>query len=354
MESNAESAAAEEHSDRCITPAIRRIALAAGGTGGHVYPALSVAAAYQRAAPGSRLLFIGTSGGCESWLVTAHGHHLEVVPGAPLFGVNLVGKALAMRRLVDGLLRARQLLRRERIQLVIGFGGYASAGTLLAARSLGLHTAILELNAIPGLTNRLLGRIVHRVYLGSAAARPAFAPAKTVETGTPVRSEIVRVGADKLPGPDAHGRFHILVTGGSLGSPFLNRCAAELIRSVAARGVMLDVQHQAGLCDPEAVSRSYEQAGMSASVMPYLERMPEAYAWAHFAIACAGAGTLAELAVSGLPALVVPLRGASEDHQVANARTFAAASGVLWLREADWRPPGLAAQITELLTQADI
>lgn len=330
---------------------MRRVALVAGGTAGHVYPALEVARAYRQRVPDADVLFIGTEGGFESRLVAAHGYRLELVPGAPLFGVGAAGKALALARLVTGTHRARQLLRSERIQLVLGFGGYSSAGTMVAARTLGLHTAIFEANALPGLTNRLVGRVVDRVYLGCAAALPAFASTKTLVTGVPVRAEMVDAGIHREARPVTP--FHILVSGGSLGSAFLNQQAAALLRCLTEQGVALEVRHQAGARDLEAVRNTYERAGLSAHVTAYDDQMADAYAWAHFAIACGGAGTLAELAASGLPALLVPLSGASEDHQEANARAFATLSGSLWVREKDWRPALLAAQIAELLTRPD-
>lgn len=348
-----ECATQREPSDSGAVATRRHVAFVAGGTAGHVYPALAVAAAYRRAVPSVCTLFVGAGAGFESHLVAAHGYRLESIAGAPLFGVGLAGKALAVGRLLAGIGRASRLLQAEGIQLVFGFGGYVSASTILAARSLGLSTAILELNAQPGLTNRLLGRIVDRVYLGSAAARPVFAGAKTVVTGVPVRPEVAGGGPARRAGPDSEHRFHILVTGGSLGSAFLNQHAAELLGRLAAYGVALGVLHQAGARDLEAVRRAYASVGLAVRVASYLEDMGDAYAWAHFAIACAGAGTLAELATTGLPALIVPLGAASEDHQTANARTFAAASGSAFVQEQDWDPARLAAQILEVLTHPD-
>jgi UDP-N-acetylglucosamine--N-acetylmuramyl-(pentapeptide) pyrophosphoryl-undecaprenol N-acetylglucosamine transferase len=316
-----------------------------------VYPALEVARAYRHAVPDASVLFISASGGFER-LVPAGGYRLEMVPGAPLFGVGVAGKGLALARLLGGVRRARQLLRAERVQLVIGFGGYSSAGALLAARTLGLHTAILESNAAPGLTNRLLGRLVDRVYLGCPATSPTFAPMKTLLTGVPVRAQISQAGMQRRV--HAVARRHVLVTGGSLGSPFLNQHAAELLGRLAEHDVAVDVLHQAGACDLSAVSRSYERARLSASVTPYIDEMADAYAWADFAICTAGAGTLAELAASGLPALLVPFSGASEDHQTANARAFAAASGVWWVREDDWHSEVLARDVAHLMTHVDV
>jgi len=193
--------------------------------------------------------------------------------------------------------------------------------------------------------------MVDRVYVGSTATRPSFGGTRTLVTGVPVRTPISLAGTHRQARPVASA--HLLVTGGSLGSPFLNQHAAELLRGLAAHGVVLDVLHQAGTSDLEAVRRTYAQAGVSARVTPYIDDMADAYAWADFAVCSAGAGTLAELAASGLPALLVPFSGASEDHQVVNARVFAAASGGWWVREADWCPAVLAAGIADLLAHAD-
>src|SRR5579862_1462094 len=279
-----ERATQREQSHSAIGAASRRIALVAGGTAGHVYPALAVADAYRRALPGVQALFIGTGGGFEARLVTAHGYRFETIPSAPLFGVGVVGKALAAQRLVTGIGRGRRLLRAEGIDLVIGFGGYVSASTIVAAHRLRLLTAILELNAQPGLTNRLLGRIVDRVYLGYAAAECAFAATRTMLTGVPLRPQVVRGDSSRRPGPDRAQWVHILVTGGSLGSSFLNRNAAELLGCVAAQGVGIEVLHQAGDRDLESVRQAYARVGLTARVTPYIEEIADAYAWAHFAI----------------------------------------------------------------------
>src|SRR5262249_13660251 len=162
----------------------------------------AVAAAYRRAVPGLRPLFVGADGGFESRLVTAEGYPFASIPSAPLFGVGLAGKALAARRVITGIGRARHVLRSERIELVLGFRGYVSASPILAARSLKLPTAILELNAQPGLTNRLLGRVVDRVYVAYPAARAVFAVTKAVCTGVPLRPQVTAGISERRPGPD--------------------------------------------------------------------------------------------------------------------------------------------------------
>ena len=324
----------------------RRIAIAAGGTAGHVYPALVTADTYRRIFPDTELLFIGTLRGLESRLIPAHGYRLKIIRGGPLLGEGVGGKIRSLGKSLAGAAQARRLLRAERTKLVIGFGGYASAGALLAALSLGLRTAIHEANVIPGLANQWLGRFVHRIYLASERAQAAFPKSRTMVTGNPVRREIVSCGEERNNRVDPPGpRMRILITGGSGGSDFLNRSVPVLLPKLAARGLTLEVLHQAGEVSLEPIRSAYSRAGISASVTTYIDDIAEAYAWADFAICCAGSQTVSELRVCNLPALLVPLPTAAADHQIANAVAFAEAGEGLWVREEEWEVDSLASEI---------
>ena len=335
-----------------MVPAKRRVALVCGGTAGHVYPALAVAEAYAQVQTDIDLLFIGTTDSCEARLVPAFGYRFRPIAASKLFGVTGWGKVQAMTNVLRGMYQARRLLRRHQSQLVIGFGGYATAGTLLAARSLGLYTAIHESNIVPGLTNRLLGRIVDRVYLGFAASSPPFAADRTMVTGNPVRSDIARIRKPK-PSLDITRPHRILVTGGSQGSAFLNHHVPELLALVSEAGIDLEVWHQVGQHAPEPVRGAYDQAGLSSTVTPYIDAMAAAYRWADFAIACSGAGTIAELSACGLPALLVPLTHVASDHQQVNAEAVAQAGAAWWVSEASWQTAPLANQLGALLRAPD-
>jgi len=315
----------------------RRIALAGGGTAGHVFPLLAVAAAYRARRPDVELLFIGAVGGDECRLAEAAGLACAALPAAPLFGVGPLGQLRAAWRVLRGRRAARALLAARGIELILGSGGYVSAAPLLAARQLGLATAILEPNVAPGLTNRLLGRLVERVYLCSAAARARFPAARTLVTGVPVRPELTA----RAPADPGHPP-RVLITGGSGGSAFLNRAAPPLLAALRDRVGEVAVWHQSGGGDAAAVRAAYAAHGLPARVEPFIDAMAAAYAWADVGVAAAGAVTCAELAAVGLPALVVPLSTASEDHQTANARAFAAAGHGRWVAEADWERAALA------------
>ena len=330
-----------------------RVAIVGDGTGGHVYPALAIADAYRQFSAAVDLLFIGVPGGFAARLAPTYGYRFALVQGGPLFGVGLVGKLRTLWRLGVGVQQARQVLQAANTRLVIGVGGYASVATLLAAKSLRLFTAIYEANTVPGLANQLLGRAVDRVYLGFAAAGRIFPEGRTLVTGNPIRPEILAAGSTERVAPHGGSRpVHILVTGGSLGALFLNQKVPELLGQVAARGLPIEVLHQVGGFDPNQVSVAYTHAGIPAAVVSYIDDITEAYQWADFAIARAGASTLAELAVSGLPALLVPLPHAPSDHQVTNALAFADAGGGWCVQENDWLLEALTEQLAQFFSDA--
>ena len=327
----------------------RAVALAAGGTAGHVMIALAIAEAFERAAPDIEIVFLGACHGTESTLVPARGFRLELLPGAPFQRQRLGGKLEALRQAANGLAQARKLLAAHSAQLVIGTGGYASLGALAAARSLGLATALHEANAAPGLANRLLGRIVDRVYLSSESATPSFPAGRCLVTGTPLRAQIARLDGRAKPPPPRDRPARVLVTAGSEGSLFLDREVPRLLGHVARLGVEVEARHQVGMGDPGRVRDAYASYGVAATIVRFIDDMDGGYDWADLVIACCGAGTVAELAIVGLPALLVPLAGASADHQRRNAEVYAEAGGAWIVPEGAWRAEDVGARTVEIL-----
>ena len=325
-------APAEKGIPAAVLAAGPAVVLAGGGTGGHVVPALALADAF--AAAGSPVLFVGTEHGYEARMVPKRGYAIELVPGSRLVGGGIATKLRGLWNLAKGVMAARRILARLRPQLVVGVGGYASGAALLAARSMGIPCAIHESNAVPGMTNRVLGKLVQRAYLGFEAARPAFAARKTLVSGNPVRAEIAAVG----PARQWRGArpVHLLVVGGSQGSEFLNLQVPALAEALAKAGLDLQVRHQVGKLAPEAVEQAYRRAGIAASVEGVIDDMAAAYAWADLAVTRSGSGTVAELAAAALPALLVPFPFAAGDHQAANAAAFCAQGGGRWVRQGAW------------------
>jgi UDP-N-acetylglucosamine--N-acetylmuramyl-(pentapeptide) pyrophosphoryl-undecaprenol N-acetylglucosamine transferase len=234
---------------------------------------------------------------------------------------------------------------------VIGTGGYASGAVVLAGRSLGLPTALVEPNAVPGLANRLLRRWVDRAYVNSAACARFFGP-RSVVTGTPLSPAFVAAFEGRRKTPPAPGSFRVLVMGASRGEQFLGEHVPALVGRVRDRGVTLDVWHQAGALDASALAGSYARTGVEARVTPFLHDVADAYGWSHFVIGRAGANTVAELAVAGLPALLIPLRDAALGHQDANAAEYSGRGAAIWCREDGFDVEALAARIASLAADA--
>ncbi|SRR5581483_6983295 len=328
----------------------RRVAIACGGTAGHIHPALAVADAYREAHPDTDILFIGTPVGLESTLVPARAYRLEMIPGQPLAGEPFSGKLRAIGSLIAGIAAARRLLVENRTEIVIGFGGYATAGTILAARSLGLKIAVHEANVEFGMTNRWLARLAGRVYFAFGRTAAGLSEQRALVTGNPVRREIVRLAESIRQRPArAHGTTRFFVTGGSGGSNFLNRETPALLRKVAACGIKLEALHQAGGFPLAPIRAAYDRCGVCASVTDYIKDIVSAYDWADFVVTCAGSQTLSEIAICGLPFLAVPLSSAAAGHQVANAAAFAEACGALWVPENACDTSRLAREIAATL-----
>ncbi len=327
---------------------MRRVAVAGGHTAGHVNLALATAAGITRALPSVEVVFLGGARGPESRLAARAGVPFEAVPSSPYRGASAWAKLTAVWDLARGTLAARRILREQQVRLVLGFGGHASAGAVLAAKSLGLATALHEANLEPGLANRLLARVVDRVYLGHAAGASRFPVRKLRVVGNPVRGEIAAIGDGHVRPWPARGA-RLLVTGGTQGSAFINAHAAGLVSALEGLGCSTEVWHQTGQGSPRTVREAYRRARMAARVDSYIDDMARAYAWADFVVATAGAATLAEIASVGLPALLVPLGVASEDHQRENARDFAGSGAGLWVRESQWDARALAAAIHAIL-----
>ena len=329
----------------------RTLAIAAGGTAGHVMVALAIADAFERLEPGIGILFLGGALGTESNLVAEHGRQLELLPAAPLKRQRLGGRLASVAQTARGVLQARRILHRRSVRLVLGTGGYACFGPLVAARSLRLATAIHEANASPGLANRLLGKIVERVYLSSDDARSSFAAGRSIVTGTPLRGELARMAKDARQRPPITDRAaRVLVTAGSEGSRFLDREAPQLLGRLAQTGIAIDAMHQSGHGNRDLVREAYASAGIAgATVVDFIDDMAKAYEWADLAIAGCGASTVAEIAAVALPSILVPIATVSDDHQRRNADAFARAGGITVVGEDDWQLEAVAATAARLL-----
>jgi UDP-N-acetylglucosamine--N-acetylmuramyl-(pentapeptide) pyrophosphoryl-undecaprenol N-acetylglucosamine transferase len=320
----------------------RTILIAAGGTGGHLFPGIAVADELRRRDAGTRVVFAGTPRGLESRLVPRAGYELELLPILPLNGVGLARMARGLLALPGGLLRAAALVRRLRPAAVLGVGGYAGGPVVLAAALLGVRTVILEPNAKPGFTNRRLRPFVRRAACAYEEARQWFG-AKGVITGNPVRG-----GFAALPAKDHRPPFTLLAFGGSQGSRVLNRALLAALPHLPGSD-RLRLVHQTGEAMRGEVAAAYAQAGREAEVVAFLDDMEARFGEADLVLSRSGATTCAELAAAGKASVLVPFALATDDHQRQNARALAAAGAALMVEEKDLGGESLARAIGESL-----
>jgi UDP-N-acetylglucosamine--N-acetylmuramyl-(pentapeptide) pyrophosphoryl-undecaprenol N-acetylglucosamine transferase len=330
-------------------PVPMRVIIAGGGTGGHLYPGIAIAEEVT-ARPGGEVLFVGTARGLEAKLVPAAGFPLELIEVSGLKRQGWLGLLRGLVRLPRAFLASRAILRRYRPDLVIGVGGYASGPIVLAAALSGLPTAIQEQNSHPGLTNRLLGHVVRRVFVAFDDAGRYFAHEKTGRHGNPVRRNFLRqVGGPELPRGEDPSRSTLLVVGGSQGARAVNDLVVEMVAILARRGTLPPhILHQTGAADFDRLRERYAalSLGGSLEVRPYIDDMPAALARAGLVIGRAGALTLAELAIVGCPAILIPLPTAADDHQTRNARAFERAGAAVMIPQ----PRASAADLADLVS----
>lgn len=306
-----------------------KVLIAAGGTGGHVYPALAVAAVLRRR--GHEVVWMGAPDSFEARVVPTHGIALETVRVKGLRGKGLARLVGAPLLLIRALLDALAVLRRQRPAVVLGMGGFAAGPGGFAARLRGTPLVIHEQNAAPGLTNRLLARIASRVLeaFPESFERHGFRDATTL--GNPVRA-----GFAELPSPtqrlaDRGDAGRVLVLGGSQGARALNEIvpAALAMMTPATRP---QVRHQAGRT-LDIARAAYAAAGVDGEVLAFIDDMPAAYGWADLVVCRAGASTIAELAAAGCAAILVPFPHAVDDHQTRNGQYLVDAGAALMIPE---------------------
>ena len=303
-----------------------KIMIAAGGTGGHVFPGIAIAEAIRDAAPEVKVVFAGTKDGPEAKLVPEFGWEVVYVGSRSTHAGGFVSRALSYLKVPLLVLRARTLLGHEKPDAVIGTGGFAVGPLVLAAALKGIPTAIVEPNAIAGRANKKLARFVKRVFVGFPTAARAFPANKVSVTGIPVRRAIAEIKHHQ----HTDQRFTILCYGGSQGAQALNEVMVAMTPHIQKHGNRLRIIHQVGKVDVvEKTANIYKRAQLEAEVFPFSTRIAELYLEADVALARAGAGTIAELAVAGIPAVLVPLPQAVDDHQRANARQIADGGGAI-------------------------
>ncbi len=326
------------------------VLMMAGGTGGHVYPALAVAR--DLLGRGYRVEWVGTRRGLEHRVVPAAGIRLHFLPVRGVRGKNLLHKLLGALFLLLASARALWLVLRLAPRCVVGMGGYVAGPAGVAAWLWRKPLLIHEQNAVAGTTNRMLAPLASRILAGFPGA---FGPDVNHEVvGNPVRRELVEAAAAHPYHYAGDRPLRLLVLGGSLGALPINEVLPGAVRALSGdtSAAQLEVWHQAGDAHAEAVRASYGAlADAAVRVAPFIEDMAAAYAWADLVVCRAGALTVSELAVMGRPAILVPLPHAIDDHQSANARSLTGCGAAILLRQVDMTAQSLAQLLRGLLAE---
>ena len=323
-----------------------RVLIAAGGTGGHIYPGIAVANELRRRDPSSVVRFVGTARGLETRLVPRAGFELSIIESAGLKNVGLAARVRGLALLPKSFLAARRLIREFRPEVVVGAGGYVSGPVLLTASLMRLPTLVMDSNALPGWTNRVLARFIDQAAVSFAEALPHFR-GKGVLTGNPVRAEFF-----EIPGKQRDARqVSLLIFGGSQGARAINEAMIAALPLLASRKAVLRITHQTGVADFEQVRGAYEVASWNekAAVQRYIDEMTGEFAKADLIISRAGATTSAELVAAGKAAIMIPFPLAADDHQRKNAEALQAAGAARMILQKDLTGERLAREIESLI-----
>jgi UDP-N-acetylglucosamine--N-acetylmuramyl-(pentapeptide) pyrophosphoryl-undecaprenol N-acetylglucosamine transferase len=319
------------------------VLIMAGGTGGHIFPALAVAHVLRQR--GVAVVWLGVPGSMESRLVPANGFPIEWVRVAGIRGKGAAAWALAPLSVMKAVLQALKVLRRVRPRSVLGAGGYVSGPGGVAAWALRVPLLIHEQNAAPGMTNRWLARLATQVLQAFPGSFPNARHALTI--GNPVRADIAALPAPELRFSGREPRSRLLVFGGSQGAQRLNAVLPQALARLSPQH-RPQVRHQAGERGLAAARAAYAQAQVQADVSAFIDDMAQAYAWADFAVCRSGAMTVAELQAAGLGAVFVPFALATDDHQTKNAEVMVGRGAAQIIQERDLTPERLGEAIGTL------
>lgn len=327
-----------------------RVLIAAGGTGGHIYPGIAAAHEIMRRDSSSLVRFVGTPRGLESRLVPNAGFELSIIEIAGLKNVSLAAKLRGLLMLPGSFFAARRLVQEFQPDIVVGAGGYVSGPVLVAAASLRVPTLVMDSNALPGWTNRVAARFVDKAAVSFAEALPYFR-GKGVLTGNPVRKEFFEIP----PRQRDDERFSLLVFGGSQGARAINEAMIAALSRLDSVKNVLRITHQTGEADYEKLRRGYEAADWrdEADVRPYIDDMITEFARADLIVCRAGATTSAELVAAGKAAIMIPFPLAADDHQRKNAEALQTAGAARMILQKDLSGDRLAQEIESLISAPD-
>ena len=329
----------------------KRVIIAGGKTGGHLFPGIAVAQALKALAPETGILFVGTDAPFEVNTLKRYGFAHKTITSRPIKGGSLAGKIWSAALVGVSLIQALYILIRFRADFILGVGGFSSFALVLAGRLLGRRTAIQEQNAVPGMTNRLLSRIAGNIFISFGHTRGMPLNPKTFLVGNPIRKQTGAAGEETTGettlDPVAPEDFLILVTGGSQGAASINRAFTEAVQMIEDKDNIYIV-HQTGQHSETEITEFYTDKGLRVEARAFFHDMPAIQDRADLVITRAGAGTLSELCIKGKPAILIPFPHAADDHQTANAKNLSDRGAALMVADRDLTGERLSSMISEL------
>ncbi|HPD56844.1 MAG TPA: undecaprenyldiphospho-muramoylpentapeptide beta-N-acetylglucosaminyltransferase [Smithellaceae bacterium] len=323
-----------------------RVIIAGGGTGGHLFPGIALAEEFLKRSGEAKILFIGTQRGMEAKLLPQLGFELKTIDVEGIKGRGLGALVKSVYQIPVSMWQSRGIIKEFKPNIVIGVGGYASGPAVIAAYLMKIPTAIAEQNALPGLTNRILGKFVKKIFVTYQQTARYFPPAKVMVSGNPVRAAFAAINNTERDKKDCR---QLLVFGGSQGAEAINRAIIRILPRLQKMKRKICIIHQTGTKQADKIKKVYEKYAMKAHVLPFIVDMVKAYKSADLIICRAGATSLAEITAAGRAAILIPYPYAANDHQAKNARAMAEAGAAVVLYEHELSDGKLYDIIEELL-----
>lgn len=311
------------------------IIIAGGKTGGHLFPGIAVAQALERICPDIIILFVGTNTPFETQTLEQYGYPHKSITSKPIKGGTIAAKAISMSIVLVSLIQSMVIMKKVKPDFVIGVGGFSSFAVVLAAWVLGIHTAIQEQNSFPGLTNRLLSRFAGTIFTSFEKTKGFIGNPKVKYVGNPVRkTKRVKSFDHKVLPAISPDRKTILVTGGSQGAKSINTAFMDALELMDEKN-KFNIIHQTGVQDESIIRKKYSDLNITATIEPFFHDLPHLMEIADLAITRAGAGTIFELCMKGLPAILVPFPYASDDHQTFNAKALEVQNAAMLINDSE-------------------
>jgi UDP-N-acetylglucosamine--N-acetylmuramyl-(pentapeptide) pyrophosphoryl-undecaprenol N-acetylglucosamine transferase len=322
-----------------------KIIIAGGGTGGHLFPGVAIAEEFLRRHSAHDVLFVGTAQGLEGRILENMGYRLRTIDVAGIRGKSIIKTLGGLMKIPTSMVQSWSIIRDYDPDMVIGVGGYASGPAVITAHYMGKKTAIAEQNAVPGATNKILGRFADKVFVTFRETATWFSPDKAVVTGNPVRASFIK---EKKETRKADRNFTILIFGGSQGASGINNAVIESLDFLEALKGDMTFVHQTGVHDCDRVTAAYRSHNMDAEVSAFINDMAAAYDAADLLLCRAGATTVAEVTASGKAAVFIPFPFAVGDHQRLNAQVLVEAGAAEMILQKDLTGETLARLIERL------